>query len=240
MRNAEKSDIVKCKEGGRCMIAEKEKKVGRKAIPVAEKKIGCKIYLTKEQQEDIENYGVGASFSERCANLISLEIEKQKEEEADTVKIIDLFAGLGGIRLGFEQGLKKQGLHAKCVFTSEIKKYAIKAYQNYFGNEKIYGDITQIKTKDIPDFDVLLAGFPCQPFSSAGKGLGFSDTRGTLFFEIERILKEKKGIGKPAKAFLLENVEGLVNHDNGNTLNVIIAKLKGLGYKVNYKVLESE
>ena len=138
--------------GGRCMIAEKEKKVGRKAIPVAEKKIGCKIYLTKEQQEDIENYGVGASFSERCANLISLEIEKQKEEEADTVKIIDLFAGLGGIRLGFEQGLKKQGLHAKCVFTSEIKKYAIKAYQNYFGNEKIYGDITQIKTKDIPDF----------------------------------------------------------------------------------------
>lgn len=240
MRNTEKSDIVKCKEGGRCMIAEKEKKIGRKAIPVAEKKIGCKIYLTKEQQEDIENYGVGASFSERCANLISLEIEKQKEEEADTVKIIDLFAGLGGIRLGFEQGLKKQGLHAKCVFTSEIKKYAIKAYQNYFGNEKIYGDITQIKTKDIPDFDVLLAGFPCQPFSSAGKGLGFSDTRGTLFFEIERILKEKKGIGKPAKAFLLENVEGLVNHDNGNTLNVIIAKLKGLGYKVNYKVLDSQ
>lgn len=222
------------------MIAEKEKKVGRKAIPKAEKKVGYKVYLTKEQQEEIEMYGVGASFSERCANLISLEIEKQKKEAADTIKIIDLFAGLGGIRLGFEQGVEKQGLHAKCVFTSEIKKYAVKAYQNHFGNEKVYGDITKIKTDDIPDFDVLLAGFPCQPFSSAGKGLGFSDTRGTLFFEIERILREKQELGKPAKAFLLENVEGLVNHDDGNTLNVILDKLKGLGYKVKYNVLDSQ
>lgn len=221
------------------MIADKQKRAGRKSIPEAEKKIGCKIYITKEQQEDIELYGVGSSFSERCANLISLEIEKQKKEAGVTVKIIDLFAGLGGIRLGFEQGLKRQGLHTKCVFTSEIKKYAIKAYQNHFGNEKIYGDITQIKTKDIPDFDVLLAGFPCQPFSSAGKGLGFSDTRGTLFFEIERILKEKKESGKPVKAFLLENVEGLVNHDGGNTLNVILSKLEELGYKVNNGVLDS-
>lgn len=222
------------------MIAEKERRVGRKAIPEAEKKVGCKIYLTREQQEEIERYGIGASFSERCANLISLEIEKQREEATDTIKIIDLFAGLGGIRLGFEQGVEKQGFHAKCVFTSEIKKYAIKAYQKHFGNEKIYGDITQVKTKDIPDFDVLLAGFPCQPFSSAGKGLGFSDTRGTLFFEIERILKEKQEMGKPVKGFLLENVEGLVNHDGGNTLKVIISKLKGLGYEVNYNVLDSQ
>lgn len=222
------------------MAVVKEKRVGRKAIPEAEKKVGCKIYLTKEQQEEIGRYGVGGSFSERCANLISLEIEKQKEAAADTIRIIDLFAGLGGIRLGFEQGLEKQGLHAKCVFTSEIKKYAVKAYQNYFGNEKIYGDITQIATEDIPDFDVLLAGFPCQPFSSAGKGMGFSDTRGTLFFEIERILREKKELGKPVKAFLLENVEGLVNHDGGNTLNVILCKLEELGYEVSHNVLDSQ
>lgn len=222
------------------MVVEKQKRAGRKSIPESKKKIGYKIYLTKEQQEEIEIYGVGASFSEKCVNLVSLEIEKQKEESKDTIKIIDLFAGLGGIRLGFEQGIEKQGFRAKCVFTSEIKKYAIQAYQNHFGNEKIYGDITQIKTIDIPDFDVLLAGFPCQPFSSAGKGLGFSDTRGTLFFEIERILKEKKEVGKPAKAFLLENVEGLVNHDGGNTLKVILKKLTGLGYKVNFNVLDSQ
>lgn len=222
------------------MIAERPKQAGRKAIPKEEKKVGYKVYLTQEQQEEIEYYGVGSSFSERCANLISLELERQKEVARETVRIIDLFAGLGGIRLGFEQGLKKQGLHSKCVFTSEIKKYAIKAYQNHFGNEKIFGDITQIKTKDIPDFDVLLAGFPCQPFSSAGKGLGFSDTRGTLFFEIERIISEKNKAGKPVKAFLLENVEGLVNHDKGNTLKVIISKLQKLGYKVNWKVLDSQ
>lgn len=222
------------------MIADKPKHAGRKAVPMQEKKAGYKVYLTQEQQEDIEYFGVGASFSERCANLITLELEKQKELAKETVRIIDLFAGLGGIRLGFEQGLEKQGLLAKCVFTSEIKKYAIKAYQNHFGNEKIYGDITQISTEDIPDFDVLLAGFPCQPFSSAGKGLGFSDTRGTLFFEIERIISEKKEAGKPVKAFFLENVEGLVNHDKGNTLKVIISKLKKLGYKVSWKVLDSQ
>ncbi len=222
------------------MIAERPKHAGRKAVPKEEKKVGYKVYLTQEQQEEIEFFGVGSSFSERCANLISLELERQKEVAQETVRVIDLFAGLGGIRLGFEQGLEKRGLHAKCVFTSEIKKYAIKAYQNHFGNEKIYGDITQIQTKDIPDFDVLLAGFPCQPFSSAGKGLGFSDTRGTLFFEIERIISEKNKAGKPVKAFLLENVEGLVNHDKGNTLKVIISKLKKLGYKVNWKVLDSQ
>ncbi|MBE5990527.1 MAG: DNA (cytosine-5-)-methyltransferase [Paenibacillaceae bacterium] len=222
------------------MITEKPKHAGRKAVPKEEKKIGYKVYLTQEQQDEIEFFGVGSSFSERCANLISLELERQKEVAQDTVRVIDLFAGLGGIRLGFEQGLKKQGLHTKCVFTSEIKKYAIKAYQNQFGNEKIYGDITQIDTRDIPDFDVLLAGFPCQPFSSAGKGLGFSDTRGTLFFEIERIINEKNRAGKYVKAFLLENVEGLVNHDKGNTLKVIISKLKKLGYNVNWKVLDSQ
>lgn len=222
------------------MIAEKQNHAGRKAMPAREKKSGHKVYLTQEQLDEITFYGIGSSFSERCVNLLMLEVARQRKAAPKTIRIIDLFAGLGGIRLGFEQGLKKQGLQTKCVFSSEVKKYAIKAYQNHFGNEKIYGDITQIRTEDIPDFDVLLAGFPCQPFSSAGKGLGFSDTRGTLFFEIERILSDRMIANNPVKAFLLENVEGLVNHDNGNTLNVIVDKLEHLGYQVSWNVLDSQ
>ena len=156
------------------------------------------------------------------------------------ITFIDLFAGIGGIRLGFQNAFEKLGYTTKCVFSSEIKDYAIKAYQNYFGNEKISGDITKIPSNDIPDFDFLLAGFPCQPFSTAGKGLGFSDTRGTLFFEIERILQDKINKGCPAKGFLLENVEGLLNHDNGRTLDVIINHLNNLGYKTSYQMLDSQ
>ena len=158
------------------------------------------------------------------------------------VKFIDLFAGIGGIRLGFEQAFQEKGFDVECVFTSEIKPYAVKVLSANHPTEKIHGDITQIDTKEIPDFDFLLAGFPCQAFSSAGKRLGFIDTRGTLFFDIERILKEKKPYG-----FILENVEGLVNHDKkdkkdkiGQTLNTILQILKKLGYKVNWKVLNSK
>lgn len=156
-------------------------------------------------------------------------------------RIIDLFAGLGGIRLGFQQAMDELGLETECVFSSEIKPYAIQAYNGYYGREEIFGDITLANTnQDIPNFDYLLAGFPCQPFSSAGNRNGFSDTRGTLFFEIERILQDKMRINCPAKGFLLENVEGLINHDNGNTLNVIITRLKKLGYYVNYKLLDAK
>ena len=131
-------------------------------------------------------------------------------------RIIDLFAGLGGIRLGFQQAMDELGLKTECVFSSEIKSYAIKAYKGFYGDEEIYGDITLVNPKqDIPDFDYLLAGFPCQPFSSAGNRNGFADTRGTLFFEIERILQDKINTNHPAKGFLLENVEGLMSHDNG-------------------------
>ena len=111
------------------------------------------------------------------------------------IKFIDLFAGLGGTRIGLEKSLKRAGLEGECVFTSEIKPHAISAYKKNFHNEEVAGDITLIKETDIPDFDILLAGFPCQPFSSAGARRGFSDTRGTLFFDIERILKEKKPAG---------------------------------------------
>lgn len=156
-------------------------------------------------------------------------------------RIIDLFAGLGGIRLGFEEAMNELGLDCECVFTSEIKPYAIEAYKGFYGDEDIFGDITTVNPQtDIPDFDFLLAGFPCQPFSSAGLRNGFADTRGTMFFEIERILKEKIRSGNPAKGFLLENVEGLTNHDHGKTLDTIIRHLRKLGYVVNYKVLDSQ
>lgn len=213
----------------------KRQNAGRKTISKTDKKVGYKIYMTKEQHDEVDHFGIGSSFSEKSNYLISKAIEIMSKEQKNNVRFIDLFAGLGGIRLGFEEAFKKKGFETQCVFSSEIKKYAIKAYKGYYGNEKIYGDITQIKSNQIPDFDFLLAGFPCQPFSSAGKGLGFADTRGTLFFEIERILREKEPYG-----FLLENVEGLVNHDKGNTLKVIIHNLKELGYEVNYNLLDSQ
>lgn len=156
-------------------------------------------------------------------------------------RIIDLFAGLGGIRLGFQQAMENIGLDTECVFSSEIKPYAIKAYKGYFGNEPIFGDIKTVNVNsDIPDFDFLLAGFPCQPFSSAGSRRGFVDTRGSLFFEIERILREKMVTNHPAQGFLLENVEGLENHDGGKTLETILQRLRDLGYKVGYRVLDSQ
>lgn len=157
------------------------------------------------------------------------------------VKIIDLFAGIGGIRCGLESAFIEEGYVPKCVFTSEIKPHAISVLSQNHPDEVITGDITQVNPKDIPDFDILCAGFPCQTFSSAGKRQGFADTRGTMFFYVEKIIEEKVPAG-----FILENVEGLVNHDKGNTLRVIIDHLnnlkhngKPLNYKVSFKVLNS-
>lgn len=141
---------------------------------------------------------------------------------------IDLFAGIGG----FHQAAKELG--GQCVFASEIDKHACKTYAINHGLQPC-GDITKIDAKDIPDHDMLFAGFPCQSFSIAGKRLGFEDTRGTLFFEIARILKEKQ-----PKMFLLENVKGLKSHDNGKTLATILETLKSLGYEVHWKVLNAK
>ena len=140
---------------------------------------------------------------------------------------IDLFAGIGGIRIPFQE------LGGKCVFSSEWDSFAQKTYRVNYG-EIPAGDITKINAGDIPDFDICLGGFPCQPFSQAGKKKGFSDTRGTLFFDIERIIAEKR-----PKAFLLENVKQLRTHDKGNTLKVIIEHLKQQNYTVDYKILRA-
>lgn len=143
-------------------------------------------------------------------------------------RVIDLFAGIGGIRLGFEAN------GCVSVFSSEWDKNAAITYEANFG-EVPAGDITQIATEDIPDFDILLAGFPCQPFSIIGRKQGFEhETQGTLFFDIERIIKAKR-----PKAFLLENVRNLTAHDQGRTFAVIKKHLEELGYTIHFKVMNA-
>jgi DNA (cytosine-5)-methyltransferase 1 len=152
-------------------------------------------------------------------------------------KFIDLFAGIGGFRLAF------QNLGGKCVFSSEWNSFSQKTYEANFG-EVPFGDITKIDENNIPNHDVLLAGFPCQPFSiagvskkiSLGREHGFKDaTQGTLFFDIVRILENKR-----PKAFMLENVKNLVSHDKGNTFKVIRGTLEELGYSIHFKVLDGK
>ncbi len=145
------------------------------------------------------------------------------------IKFIDLFSGIGGFRVAFES------VGATCIFSAEIDKYACETYQKNFGDNPLC-DVSKLKANELPNFDILCAGFPCQPFSLAGKRKGFDDTRGTLFFDIEKVISEKQ-----PKVFILENVKGLVNHDKGRTLKVILTTLKSkLNYNVFYKVLNSK
>lgn len=143
-------------------------------------------------------------------------------------KYVSLFSGIGG----FEQALNKLG--GNCVLASEIDKFAAESYEAIYG-VKPEGDITQIEAGDVPNHDVLVGGFPCQSFSNAGLRKGFDDVRGTLFFEIARIAEEKQ-----PKALLLENVKGLVNHDKGNTLNVMLRLLNDIGYVVDFDIMNSK
>ena len=184
----------------------------------------AKLHVRREIDQPVSDLFASEVY---CANIQDANVD---------LRFIDLFAGMGGIRLGFEQAAQSLGLSTCCVFTSEIKPAAIKTYQENFPNEPIAGDITQIESSALPEFDVLLAGFPLSGFFFCRKRDGFVDTRGTLFFEVERILRDKQPQG-----FLLENVEGLVNHDKqdpgapiGRTLATILERLEAQGYLVTW------
>lgn len=152
-----------------------------------------------------------------------------KMNKKKPLKFMDFCAGIGGGRLGL------QNLGMKCVAFSEIDKKAEKTYRLFFGqDEKNYGDLMKINVDELPDFDVMIAGFPCQTFSVVGQRKGMSDERGQVIYGLIKILK-----GKNIKYFILENVKGLVNHDKGNSLKVILKELDDAGYNVNYKVLNS-
>ncbi|GAB6011647.1 DNA cytosine methyltransferase [Viscerimonas tarda] len=151
----------------------------------------------------------------------------------EEIKFIDLFCGIGGFRQAMDEACRENEIIPNCVFSSDIDPACQFSYEENFG-ERPFGDITKVNEKDIPDHDILFAGFPCQPFSIIGQRKGFEDTRGTLFFDIARILKEKQ-----PKAFILENVKQLAGHNKGETLKVILNTLKELGYHVQYAILNA-
>lgn len=193
----------------------------------------------KELSEYTEEKGrsVQDCVSSALIRMLNLQKPVKKIQDPSTFTFIDLFAGIGGMRLAFDHA----GGH--CVYSSEWNKYSQQTYMANFG-EQPEGDITQVNAADIPDHDILVAGFPCQPFSiagvskkqSLGRATGFEDkTQGTLFFDVCRILKEKR-----PKAFLLENVKNLCSHDKGRTFKVIQESLEELDYEVFYKVLDGQ
>ncbi|MDD1387002.1 DNA cytosine methyltransferase [Pediococcus pentosaceus] len=198
------------------------------------------IYLDDALYNEIANAPVeGKSFSNKVNKILYDYVNgnkkdkfarRKKKNQKDVIKFIDLFAGIGGIRLGF-QGETND---TKCVYSSEWDKFAQKTYEANFGDVP-QGDITKVNAEDIPSFDVLLGGFPCQPFSSIGKREGFANkTQGTLFFDVLRILKYHM-----PKAFLLENVPGLLTIQNGETFKTILAALNEAGYDVSDAVLNA-
>lgn len=151
----------------------------------------------------------------------------------EKIKFIDLFCGIGGFRQAMDEACFENDLIPECVFSSDIDSFCQDSYEANFGHRPT-GDITKVDEKDIPDHDILFAGFPCQPFSIIGQMQGFNDIRGTLFFDIVRILRHKQ-----PKAFVLENVKQLVGHDKGRTLKTIIKTLQDLGYHITYAVLNA-
>ncbi len=186
-------------------------------------------------------------MSEACTPLEKLHHEKPKVDtppiedknmSSAKLKAIDLFAGIGGIRMGFDQAFEE---NIETVFVSEWDTYAQKTYQaNYLDLKPIAGDITKIDEKEIPEFDICLAGFPCQAFSLAGQRKGFNDdykgmSRGTLFFDVARICSHHR-----PKVIFCENVKGLTIHDKGRTFQIITGTLEQMGYKVFHKVLNSK
>nr|ADX97434.1 M2.BspACI [Psychrobacillus psychrodurans] len=153
-----------------------------------------------------------------------------QENDVGKLKIVSLFSGIGG----FEAGLEESNVSGKIVFSSEIDRFAKISYEANFPNHNLHGDITKIDAKDVPNHDLLIGGFPCQAFSIAGSREGFEDIRGTLFFDVARIIREKK-----PEFLLLENVKNLVSHDNSKTIRVILNTLNELGYTVDFTIINS-
>jgi DNA (cytosine-5)-methyltransferase 1 len=156
-----------------------------------------------------------------------------QKPKTPVVRFIDLFCGIGGFRIAAEQAASLLGVQTECLLSSDIDEPCQFAYEANF-HDKPLGDVTQINADSIPDHDLLLAGFPCQPFSIIGQRKGFEDTRGTLFFEIARLLEAKQ-----PGAFVLENVKMLKGHNGGKTLNRIMEALRALGYICDYKILNA-
>ncbi len=208
----------------------KEKDIGelikekRLRLNMTQKELADSIGLPKYGDRTIRRWENGESKPSNLELFAIIDFPEtatfKNIDEADYT-MVDLFAGIGGTRLGFHQTNR-----VKSVFSSEIDKFAVKTYKANYG-ETPDGDITQINEKDVPDHNILVAGFPCQAFSQAGKKLGFEDTRGTLFFDVARILKEKR-----PEAFLLENVKNLRTHDKGRTFKTITDTLEDLNYEV--------
>ena len=203
----------------------------REALGITVKEFADALGLGKNGERLLREWESGASvppddtYHKICSFAQDRPFYTTSHEGA--FRFIDLFAGIGGIRIPFQE------LGGACVFSSEWDLFAQKTYKVNFG-ETPSGDITQIPSDSIPDFDILLGGFPCQPFSSAGLKKGFADTRGTLFFEIERIIRDKR-----PKAFLLENVKQLQTHDKGRTLKVIMSHINELDYYAKYVILRA-
>lgn len=197
----------------------------REKLGITRKEFSDALYFSKEQEKLLKEWetgkiGVPEDVYEKIMSFPTEAPFKNKPIEECRFKQIDLFAGIGGIRQAFQ----RQGGYN--VYSSEWDKFAQTTYRINFG-ETPDGDITQINENDIPNHDILLAGFPCQPFSQAGLHKGFEDARGTLFFDVARIIKAKK-----PKAFMLENVKQLKGHDKGNTIRVILSVLDELNYYV--------
>ncbi|UUM19769.1 MULTISPECIES: DNA (cytosine-5-)-methyltransferase [unclassified Mycoplasma] len=204
----------------------------RQKLNMTQKELADAIGLSKYGDRTIRRWENGESSPSLLELKQILDFPEKVpflNNEKAKFSMIDLFAGIGGIRLGF--ALTNQ---IKVVFSSEIDKFAIKTYRANFGDTPS-GDITKISTNHIPDHDILVGGFPCQAFSQAGKKLGFEDTRGTLFFDVARIILDKQ-----PKCFLLENVRNLISHNKGNTFSTILNTLKSLDYQVYYTLLKAK
>lgn len=204
----------------------------REELNLTQKEFANFIGLSKNGDRTIRRWEKGKSRPSALEVQAIINLSENppfKNPETSQYTMIDLFSGIGGTRLGFQ-------LHGntRSIFSSEMDKFAVKTYKANFGEEPA-GDITKIDESSVPDHDILVGGFPCQAFSQAGLKKGFEDTRGTLFFDIARILKAKK-----PKAFLLENVKNLVGHDKGNTFKVIHNTLLELGYYVFYTTLKAK